>query len=250
MKIVRFLSGLKVQYGVLEGEIVKACFGSPLADFGLTGDEFLLSEVKLFSPVIPSKVVAVGLNYIDHAHELKMEVPSEPVIFIKPAATVIGPLADIIYPKTSSQVDYEAELAIVIKDETKGVSEDEAKEHILGYSCANDVTARDLQRKDIQWTRAKSFDTFCPLGPHIETELDTSDLKIELLLNGELKQSSSTKNMIFDPFYLVSFISQAMTLSPGDVIITGTPPGVGPMERGDKVEVKVEGIGSLKNGLV
>ncbi|MDI6799551.1 MAG: fumarylacetoacetate hydrolase family protein [Actinomycetota bacterium] len=250
MKIIRFSFGSKVHYGALEGEVVKAAFGSPFEDFGLTGDEFLIGDVMLLPPTLPSKVVAVGLNYIDHAKELNMEAADEPVIFIKPATSVIGPGEDIIYPKMSGEVDYEAELAIVIKDKIKDVSQDEAPLHILGFTCANDVTARDLQRKDGQWTRAKSFDTFCPLGPHIETELDVSDLKIELLLNGEIKQSSSTKNMIFDPYFLVSFVSQIMTLYPGDLIITGTPPGVGPMNKGDTVEVKIEGIGSLRNRLV
>ena len=162
---------------------------------------------------------------------------------------MIGPEESIVYPEMSSQVDYEAELAIVIKDRIKNVSAEEAEQHILGYTCANDVTARDLQKKDGQWIRAKSFDTFCPLGPWIETELDTSDLKIQLLLNGEVKQSSSTKELIFSPSAIVSFVSQIMTLEAEDVILTGTPSGIGPMQRGDKVEVAIEGIGVLCNNI-
>ncbi len=209
-----------------------------------------LSKVKLLSPVNPSKIVAVGLNYVDHAKELKMEIPDEPVIFLKPPTSVIGPEEEIIYPSQSCQVDYEAELALIIGREGRFISESQAPEYIFGYTCSNDITARDLQRKDTQWTRAKSFDTFAPLGPWIVTDLDPSNLNIELYLNGELKQSSNSRNMIFRPYQLVSFISQIMTLKPGDVIMTGTPPGVGSLNPGDVVEVKIEKIGVLKNRIV
>ena len=202
---------------------------------------------SIFKSNFPTKIVAVGLNYKKHAHELNMQIPEEPIIFLKPATSIIGHLDKIIYPAQSKQVDYEAELAIVIKDKTRNILPAEAKKHILGYTCLNDVTARDLQKKDGQWTRAKSFDTFCPIGPYIEDDLDTADLKIELLLNGKIKQSSSTKDFIFDIDYIVSFVSQIMTLYPGDIITTGTPEGVGPMQIGDKVEVRIEGIGSLIN---
>lgn len=198
----------------------------------------------------PTKIVACGLNYLDHAKELGMEIPKEPIIFIKPSTSVIGHQDLIIYPRMAKQVDYEAELAIVIKDKTRNVSIEEAGEHILGYTCFNDVTARDLQRKDGQWTRAKSFDTFSPMGPNILFEIDPANLDISLYLNGELKQSSNTSNLIFTPFYLVSFISKIMTLLPGDLIATGTPAGVGPMKPGDKVEVRIEGIGSLINQVI
>ncbi len=199
---------------------------------------------------IPSKIIAVGLNYIDHAKELKMKVPAEPVIFLKPSSSVIFNNEKIKYPKMSKQVDYEAELAVVIGKKCKNVSEENSKKYILGYVCLNDVTARDLQKKDGQWTRAKSFDTFCPLGPHIVSGIDPGNLKIELFLNGKLKQSSNTKNLIFKIGKLVSFISKIMTLEKYDVIATGTPVGVGPVKIGDKIEVKIEKIGTLTNYVI
>ncbi|MBN1384509.1 MAG: fumarylacetoacetate hydrolase family protein [Elusimicrobia bacterium] len=198
----------------------------------------------------PSKVIAVGLNYIDHARELKMKLPAEPVIFLKPSSAVIWNNQEIKYPKMSKQVDYEAELAIVIGKKCKNVSEKNAKKYILGYSCFNDVTARDLQKKDGQWTRAKSFDTFCPIGPHIVSGINPDNLKIELFLNSKLKQSSNTENLIFKTEKLISFISKIMTLEKYDVIATGTPVGVGPVRIGDKIEVKIEKIGTLTNYVV
>jgi len=210
---------------------------------------YRLQDVTLSVPILPSKIVCVGLNYKDHAKELGMELPDEPIIFIKPPSSVIGHLDNIIYPKYSSQVDYEAELGIVISNEAHYVRSDNAAEYIGGYTVINDVTARDKQRKDIQWTRAKSFDTFAPIGPCIETELDPMNQKISLRLNNILKQNSNTKNMIFDVYELVEFISNVMTLKPGDIIATGTPPGVGPMNVDDTVEAKVEGVGKLKNFL-
>lgn len=197
----------------------------------------------------PSKIVAVGLNYRRHAAELKMEQAQQPVLFLKPASTVVLSGQDIIYPAQSRQVDYEGELAVVIKDLTKNISPEQAPAHILGYTCANDVTARDLQKIDGQWTRAKSFDTFCPLGPRIIPDLDPKNLKIETRVNGQVKQSANTQDMIFDVFYLVSFISQVMPLLPGDVVITGTPTGVGPLRVGDTVEVEIEGVGILLNNV-
>lgn len=204
-------------------------------------------EVKILPPVLPSKIVAVGLNYIDHANELKMDVPEQPILFMKPATAIIGPGDYIEYPETSKQVDYEAELVIVIKKKAFKVKAGQVHDYILGYTCGNDVTARDLQKIDGQWTRAKSFNTFCPIGPEIITGLDPDNLDISLTLNGQKRQSSNTKNMIFNSEFLVHFISQIMTLNPGDIIMTGTPPGVGEMFHGDKVEVKVEKIGSLIN---
>src|SRR3989338_7178718 len=180
----------------------------------------------------PSKIILTGLNYRDHAKELKMKIPKTPVIFLKPATALIGHQDKIIYPKGVKRLDYEAELALVIKKKARNVSFGQAKDYILGYTCLNDVTARDLQEKDGQWTRAKSFDTFCPAGPRMETELDTSNLKIQSYLNGKLKQDSTTRRLIFSPAYLVFFISQIMTLLPGDIISTGTPAGVGPMHPG------------------
>ena len=187
-------------------------------------------------PFSPSKIICVGLNYYDHAKELGMEIPKSPVLFLKPPTAVIGNGDKIIYPAQTSNLHYEAELAIVILEDRS-----------LGYTCANDVTARDLQKIDGQWTRAKSFNTFCPLGPKIVSGIDSDNLNIKLYLNGEIKQNSNTSQIIFKPLYLVKFISEIMTLLPGDVILTGTPPGVGPMDRGDEVVVEIEGIGRLTN---
>ncbi len=237
MKIVRFEAAGETYQGEITGDtLIKAA-----------GREFDLGHVRLLAPVGPSKVVAVGLNYKDHAKELGQALPAEPLLFMKPSTTVIGPGAPIRLPKQSSRVDYEAELGIVIGKVAKDVSAAQAKDHILGFTCLNDVTARDLQVKDGQWTRAKGFDTFCPIGPWVETDLDFSDLGVELMLNGEVRQKSRTSNLIFDPLQLVEFISSVMTLFPGDVIATGTPAGIGPMNEGDLVEVKIEGIGTLSN---
>lgn len=198
----------------------------------------------------PTKIIAIGLNYIDHAKELSMPIPEYPIIFMKPPTSVIESGGSILYPAQSKEVHYEGELAIVIKDKTRFVKPEDAHRHITGYACANDVTARDMQRIDGQWTRSKSFDTFCPLGPGIVPDIDPVNLDIATRVNGITKQHSNTKNMIFNVFYLVSYISEIMTLLPGDVIITGTPPGVGPVVPGDEVEVEIEGIGILKNKVV
>lgn len=205
-----------------------------------------MAHVKL-SP--PGKIVAVGLNYRSHAAELGLPVPDEPVLFLKPPSAVIGPADAIILPPQSRQVDYEAELAIVISRTARGLSVSQAAEAVLGYTCANDVTARDLQSRDGQWTRSKSFDTFCPLGPWVETEPPAAEAKVELLLNGELKQSAPIADMIFPPLELVAFICGVMTLQRGDVILTGTPPGVGPLQAGDEVTVRVQSVGELVNSV-
>lgn len=206
--------------------------------------------MKIDLPDSPKKIVLVGLNYKKHAQELGMEIPSEPILFLKPPSALIESGEDIIYPKGIERIDYEAELALIIKKKAKDIHEDEVKDYILGYTCLNDVTARNLQKKDGQWTRAKSFDTFCPVGPCVETNLNPNSLKIQTLVNGEIKQNSNTADFIFSVQYLVSFISKVMTLEAGDIISTGTPEGVGPMQRGDRVEVIIEGIGSLKNNVV
>jgi 2-keto-4-pentenoate hydratase/2-oxohepta-3-ene-1,7-dioic acid hydratase in catechol pathway len=204
--------------------------------------------VRLLSPCLPTKIVAVGLNYRDHAEEMKKTLPTEPLLFMKPSTAVIGHEDKIIYPHhTSSRVDYEGELGVVIGKKAKWINKDEALNYVFGYTCINDVTARDLQAKDVQYTRAKGFDTFAPTGPVIETELDPSDLEISTFLNDERKQHSRTSELIFNVPRLISFISRVMTLLPGDIIATGTPSGVGPMKGGDKVEIKVEGIGVLRN---
>jgi len=198
----------------------------------------------------PSKIICVGLNYKNHAKELKMPIPEYPILFLKPPSALIYHNASIIYPSQTKELHYEAELAIIIKDRIKNIKKEDALKHILGFACGNDVTARDLQRMDGQWTRAKSFDSFCPVGPNIVKNINPDKLDIKLYLNGEIKQSSNTSNMIFTVDYLVSFVSQIMTLGPEDVILTGTPPGVGPMQVGDVVEVEIERIGKLTNKVV
>jgi len=209
------------------------------------------TEEIMFAPVCePSKIVCIGLNYKNHAKELGMELPDEPKIFLKPPSSVIACYDNIVYPTATNELDYEAELAIVISKTGKNIDIDEANEYIGGYTIINDVTARDLQRKDYQWTRAKSFDTFAPIGPFIETEMNPNNQNISLSLNDEIKQNSNTKNMIFSSEKLVEYISNIMTLNPGDIIATGTPPGVGPMEIGDNVEIAIESIGSLKNKII
>ncbi len=247
MKLVRFLTQGRTAHGILNGEEVAELQGDFFTSFKMLRACHSLSAVKLIAPCNPSKVVAVGLNYRDHAQELGLAVPDEPIIFLKPPTTVIAHGDEIVYPRRSARVDYEAELAVVIKDRIRDIDPEDVPDHILGYTCANDVTARDLQKKDVQWTRAKSFDTFCPAGPWIETDLDPGDLLIQSYLNGERRQSSRTSQLIFKVNGLVSFISGIMTLYPGDLILTGTPSGIGPMKQGDEIEVRIEGIGSLKN---
>lgn len=254
MKIIQFTDEGKIKTGLLEDNCITelSCsttraINSPEIDKFRNNNVYKVEDVKIKVPISPSKIVCVGLNYIDHAIELGMEIPDEPILFIKPITSLIGHLDSIIYPDSSNQVDYEVELGIIISREAKNVRTNEANEFIGGYTVLNDVTARDLQQRDVQWTRAKSFDTFCPIGPCIETELDPLNQKISLTLNGEVKQKSNTKNMIFNVYELVEFISSIMTLKSGDIIATGTPPGVGPMHIGDAVAAEVEDIGILKN---
>jgi 2-keto-4-pentenoate hydratase/2-oxohepta-3-ene-1,7-dioic acid hydratase in catechol pathway len=224
--------------------------GDPYGQFHLTSKIKKIEEVRLLAPSLPSKIVAIGLNYRDHAEEVKLEIPKEPVFFIKPSTSVIGPGEAIVFPKMSRRVDYEGELAIVIKKTAKSVPEEKAGDYILGYTCLNDVTARDLQPKNGQWTLSKGFDTFAPIGPWIVTDIDPSQLEISTLLNGERRQHSNTKNLIFGCKTLVSYVSRVMTLLPGDVIATGTSSGVGKMAVGDQVDVVIEGIGTLSNTIV
>ncbi|AAM04029.1 TPA: fumarylacetoacetate hydrolase family protein [Methanosarcina acetivorans] len=243
--IGRFRSGDNVFYGEIED-------GRVYPNGGVSAGTFELSELRVLPPSFPSKIVCVGLNYKDHADELSMEVPENPILFLKPPSAVIGHGDKIIYPASSSQVDYEAELAVVIGKRCKNISAEKAEDVIAGYSCFNDVTARDLQQKDGQWTRAKSFDTFAAFGPYIVStdEIDVSDLKISCRVNGGTRQESSTSNLIFDIPFLIEFITEIMTLEVGDVIATGTPPGVGELQRGDTVEVEIQGIGTLRNEVV
>ena len=253
MKIVRFKKGRSTKYGVLEGRTVSEVKGDIFspgakgAPYTFTGRKFSLGEVHLLAPCRPTKIVAVGLNYRSHAQEVRMELTEEPLLFLKPSTAVIGPDEHIFFPSMSRRVDYEAELGVVIGTKAKDVPEEEAKDFILGYTCFNDVTARDLQGRDKQFTRSKSFDTFAPMGPCIETELDPSHLKVESYLGGKLKQSGTTADLLFTVFQLVAFISRVMTLLPGDVIATGTPAGIGPMQAGETIEVVIEGIGTLRN---
>jgi 2-keto-4-pentenoate hydratase/2-oxohepta-3-ene-1,7-dioic acid hydratase in catechol pathway len=241
MRLVRFQADGKTLAGRIDGQRVLPLWGETFAR------DYVLDEVNLLAPCSPGKIVAVGLNYLDHAEELNLTLPDEPLLFLKPSTSIIGPGDPIILPPQSRRVDYEAELAVVVAKVARNVSYENARDYILGYSCLNDVTARDLQQKDGQWTRAKGFDTFCPIGPWIETDIDSSDLAISLLLNGEVKQESRTSKLIFDPFSLMEFISHIMTLMPGDVIATGTTSGIASMKHGDTVEVRIEGIGSLIN---
>ena len=250
MKIVRYQDGARITWGVLEEGMVRQIKGDPFGSFDLSSKRKRLEEVRLLSPCLPSKIVALGLNYREHAHELGLELPEEPLIFLKPSTCVIGPGDAIVCPTSVQRVDYEAELAIVIGKVAKAVPQEKAADHILGYTCFNDVTARDLQKKDGQWTRAKGFDTFAPIGPWIETDVDPTHVEISSFLNGERRQHSNTEQLIFGPFQLVRFISQIMTLLPGDVIATGTPSGIGPMAIGDRIDVVIEGIGTLSNSMV
>lgn len=250
MKIVRLLDGKKPEYGILNDDVIDGIEGTPYRQFRYSNHHYNLAEVKLLAPCTPSKIIGLGLNYQKHGKELQMNMPDEPLIFLKPPTAVIGPEDEIVYPPISQEVDYEGELGVVIKSRAYRVPVDKAMSYILGYTCFNDVTARDLQKKDTQWTRSKSFDTFAAFGPCIETELDPKNLTIETYLNGELKQKGNTRDLIFNVPQIVSAVSQVMTLLPGDVIATGTPEGIGPMQPGDTVEIKIEPIGVLRNRVV
>ncbi len=273
MRIARFAKGGEVAYGVIgEAQADGAGAARPVTAAGglsvvaelrghpfspgkggvqFTGATFPLDDVRLLAPVLPSKVVAVGGNYADHAREMGGEPPAEPVLFLKPSTAVVGHGDQIAYPvKLTQRVDYEGELAVIIGRLCREVPAAQASEVIFGYTCANDVTARDLQARDGQWTRAKGFDTFCPLGPWIETEADPADLELTTVVNGEVRQQARTSQLLYDVPALVEYVSTVMTLLPGDVLLTGTPAGVGPLEDGDEVSVTIETIGSLRNTVV
>lgn len=248
MRFVRFAIGSTIGYGtaVQDGR-VRAISSTPFLPWEPTNEVFSLDQVRVLAPVLPSKVVAVGLNYRAHAEETDKPVPTEPMLFLKPSTSVIGPGETIYLPPQSRRIDHEAELAVVMGRAARNMSEGQAMDTILGYTCANDVTARDLQARDVQFTRAKGFDTFCPLGPHIETGIDPHSLELTCRVNGEVRQKSSTSDLVFRPAALVAFISSVMTLLPGDVILTGTPAGISPLNDGDVVEVEISGIGTLRN---
>lgn len=234
----------------LEGDRARRFDGSPFEGARLGNTEISWSPADLRAPVRPSKIVCVGRNYAAHAKELGHEVPKEPLLFLKAPSSVIGPGGAVVLPRESERVEHEAELGVVIGRRVKRVARDEALAAVFGYTCACDVTARDLQKKDGQWSRAKGFDSFCPTGPWIETDLDPSDLRVSCMVDGKPRQDGRTSQMMFDVPYLVSYISAIMTLEPGDLILTGTPEGVGPLEPGNLLTVAIEGIGELSVGVV
>jgi len=252
VRLVRFRYGDRIATGVLDQGVIRVLEGTFFEAPVPTGEEIPLDDVRLLAPVLPSKVIGIGLNYASHAAEFGgRELPTEPLMFFKPSTAVSGPGDPIPLHAMSERIDYEGELAVVIGRLARKVADpDQAERAILGYTCANDVTLRDLQKSDDQWTRAKGFDSSAPLGPWIETGVDPNDLALETRVNGEVKQSQRTSDLVFSPVALVSYITQFITLLPGDVIMTGTPAGVGPLQAGDRVEVEIEGIGILENTAV
>ena len=272
MRIARFSRDDTVAYGVVQeaapdgvasaaigpdtdgltiAELQGHPFGVGTDSVRYTGQSYPVADVRLLAPVLPTKVVAIGKNYADHAREMGGEPPDEPVIFLKPSTSVIGPGDPVARPvKLSERVDFEGELAVVIGRLCRDVPPERVSEVIFGYTCANDVTARDLQARDGQWTRAKGFDTFCPLGPWIETGLDPSDLELTTTVNGEVKQHARTSQLLHDVTAVVCYVTSVMTLLPGDILLTGTPAGIGPLVHGDRVSVAIQGIGALTNPVV
>jgi 2-keto-4-pentenoate hydratase/2-oxohepta-3-ene-1,7-dioic acid hydratase in catechol pathway len=256
VRIARFAHTGGMSFGVVEGDptagtgglTVAEIDGHPFGEIRFTGQRWAVDDVRLLSPILPSKVVCVGRNYADHAAELGNEVPAEPLLFLKPSTSVIGTSDVVRLPPQSALVEHEAELAVVIgAPGARRVDRANAAGSIFGFTCANDITARDLQRSDGQWTRAKGFDSFCPLGPWISTDIDVTDIEVRCEVNEEVRQLGRTKDMVFDPATLVSYVSHVMTLLPGDVVLTGTPAGVGPLVDGDVVTVRIERIGDLAN---
>ena len=250
MRIARFKVGDDVSFGVVEGDEVAALVSHPFGPLSFTGDRYALSDVRLLAPLIPSKVVAIGKNYADHAREMGSEPPAAPVVFLKPSTAVVGPGDPIARPPSVQRLDYEGELAVVIGRLARDVPVERALDVVLGYTCANDVTARDQQQADGQWARAKGYDSFCPLGPWVETDLDPAATRVTTALNGETKQDATTDLLLHAVPELIAYVTAVMTLLPGDVLLTGTPAGVGPMEVGDEVSVTVDGVGTLTNKVV
>jgi 2-keto-4-pentenoate hydratase/2-oxohepta-3-ene-1,7-dioic acid hydratase in catechol pathway len=248
MRFVRFQSGKEEpKFGWINGDKIGPLTTSPLEENRRLDAVLNLDQIKLLAPLIPSKIICVGRNYSSHAREQGVEDPEYPILFMKPLSAMIGPEEPIILPPQSQQVEHEAELAVVIGKRGRWISEEQANKYIFGYTIGNDVTARDLQQRDGQWTRAKGFDTFCPLGPWIETELDVADVLISCRVNGDLRQMASSREMIFPISHLISYISSIMTLEPGDIILTGTPAGVGALKAADIIEITIDGLGTLKN---
>jgi 2-keto-4-pentenoate hydratase/2-oxohepta-3-ene-1,7-dioic acid hydratase in catechol pathway len=250
MQIVRFRAAGKILYGALEGSQIVEYAGTPYGAFKRARKKYPLRHAVLLAPVVPSKIVAVGCNYRERAQEIEAPIPAEPIIFLKALSALCGPDDPIVCPPDAASVEYEGELAVVIKKRCRQVSVERAREHVLGYTCLNDVTARHLVGPDRPWARAKSFDSFCPVGPCIATDLDPHAAEVETYVNGAKRQASNTKALIFPVEDLLARISAVMTLLPGDIIATGTPGGVGPMVPGDRVEVRIEGIGALKNPVI
>ena len=250
MKYCRVQIGGEVFYAELRGDRLLRLRGAPYEAVEPDGREYALSDGRLLAPAEPSKIVCVGKNYLEHAKEFDSQVPSQPLLFLKPSTAVIGPGDAVVYPSFATRVDYEGELAVVIGKRCRNVKAENFADVVFGYTCLNDVTERNIQRSDLQWTRGKGFDTFCPMGPWIVTDLDPSDLAIRTRLNGELRQDSRTSKMIFSLGRILEHITACMTLLPGDVVATGTPEHVAPMQPGDTVEVEIEGIGVLRNSIV
>ncbi len=247
MKIARFNLNGEIRFGSITSGQVSLFVGNPLESKALSGEVVSLAQVQLLAPVSPSKGICIGMNYAAHAAEISQDVPDEPLMFFKPISSIIGPGDSIVLPHQSDQVELEVELAIVIGKQAKNISKAEVKDHIFGYTIGNDVTARDIQFSDLQWARAKGFDTFCPLGPWIETEFDPRGKRLDSRVHGELRQHAITNDMIFDVETIVSFVSENITLLPGDVILTGSPAGISRITHGDDVECEIEGIGVLRN---
>ena len=247
MNIARVARGGAISFGVIEGDEVAELDGPPVGGLRFTGNRAPLADCRLLAPVLPSKVIAVGLNYPSVAESIGLPIPEEPLLSLKPSTSVIGPEDPIRKPRDVAILEHEAELAVVVNGLVRNADEEAAEAAILGYTCANDLTSRDLREREGQWTRAKGYDGFCPLGPWIETALEPLGLRLRARVNGAVRQDANTKEMVFGPVQLVSFVSRVMTLLPGDVICTGTPAGVGAVEPGDVVEVEIEGIGTLRN---
>ena len=249
MRCVRF-EDLKTGFigiGFINGDSITRVQGSLETFWQITEDVYRMDEVRLLAPCVPKQIICVSLNFRKRANEFGEAVPQEPMLCCKASHTVIGPREKIIWPKAVEELAFGVELAIVIKKKMKDVAPEEVPKYILGYTCANDITARDLQRKELQWLRSKSFDTFCPLGPWMETKLDPTNLSIKSWVNGELRQNANTKNMVYNPYEILSYISRSFTLDAGDIVLTGTPVGSGLLNDGDEVKVEIEGIGSITN---
>jgi len=245
MRLVRFNSGGSTSYGILDGDSIRQIMGEPFAEIDYSGETFSLADVKLLAPVEPKKIVLVGLNFASHAAEIHQETPSEPLIFFKPSSAVVASGEEIVLPHQSTQVEIEAELTVVIGKRAKNVSQEKVSDYILGYTVANDVTARDIQFSDLQWARSKAFDSFCPVGPWIETDFVPENKRISSTINGETKQDASTSEMVYSPEHLISYISHNFTLEPGDIVLTGSPAGISRVVAGDVVQCSIEGIGTL-----